>query len=76
MKTRKEILLRAAYDLLAKCDEGPYVQDAMGVLVFYDGTECDGNCLREDIAAELDLEEEALPLASGSTNPDGAKKDG
>lgn len=61
---RARILLRAAYDLLTKCKEGPYVLDAMGVLTFYDGTMCDGDCLREDIAIELDIEDDAEPLGN------------
>jgi hypothetical protein len=54
---RKIVLLRAAYDILKKCDEGPYVKNALEVTAFYDGTDCDGFCLMEDIAIELDLED-------------------
>ena len=57
MEDRKVILLKAVYDLLKKCNEGPYVKDVMGETVFYDDAECDGWCLATDIAFELDLEE-------------------
>ena len=52
---RKEVLLKAAYDILKKCDEGPYVKNALEVTAEYDGTECDGYCLANDIAIELGL---------------------
>ena len=56
---RKTVLLKAAYDILKKCDEGPYVVDALGVTAVWDGADCDGYCLMEDIKNELglDLEE-------------------
>jgi len=57
MEDRKVTLLKAALDLLTKCGEGPYVKSAMTETVFYDGAECDGACLANDIALELDLEE-------------------
>jgi len=53
---RKKVLLKAAYDLLKKCDEGPYVKNALEETVFYDDAECDGFCLMEDIAAELEID--------------------
>jgi hypothetical protein len=54
---RKEVLLKAAYDLLKECDKGIYVKNALETVVFYDDAECDGFCLMEDIAAELDIYE-------------------
>jgi hypothetical protein len=54
---RKEVLLRAAYDLLKECDKGIYVKNALETEVFYDNTECDGSCLMEDIAIELGIDE-------------------
>ena len=54
---RKTVLLKAAYELLKKCNEGPYVKNVLAETVFYDGVDCDGWCLANDIAAELDLEE-------------------
>lgn len=53
---RKTTLLKAAYDLLRKCDDGPYVKNALKDTVFYDGTDCDGFCLMEDIMNELELD--------------------
>jgi hypothetical protein len=53
---RKKVLLKATYDLLKKCSENPYVEDVMSSLVFYDGANCDGSCLMEDIAMELGIE--------------------
>ena len=46
MSDRKTVLLQACYDMLKKCDQ-------MDTTVFYDGAECDGACLLEDIGIEL-----------------------
>jgi hypothetical protein len=54
---RKEVLLKAAYDLLKECDKGIYVKNALETVVFYDDAECDGTCLMEDIAIELGIDE-------------------
>lgn len=54
---RKDILLKAAYDLLKKCNDGPYVKNALEETIYYDDAECDGYCLANDIAILLDLEE-------------------
>lgn len=51
---RAEVLLTAALDLLRKCNEGPYVVNALEATVFYDDAECDGYCLSSDIADLLD----------------------
>lgn len=56
MKSRKEILLKAAYDLLKKQYEARVVLDLLTETAFYDGTECDGFCLMDDIANELGIE--------------------
>lgn len=50
---RKTVLLRAALELLKKCNEGPYVKNALTETVFYDEADCDGSCLANDIAYEL-----------------------
>jgi hypothetical protein len=55
---RKEILLKAVYDLLKKCNDSHYVLNAIEQTIFYDGTECDGGCLMNDIAEELGLDNE------------------
>ena len=46
---RATVLLRAAHQLLQKCSEGPFVEDAMSMTVDYDDAECDGSCLKDDI---------------------------
>lgn len=53
---RKTILLKAAYDLLKKCNEGSYIKNVMEETAFYDGVDCDGFCLMEDIASELEID--------------------
>jgi hypothetical protein len=53
---RAKILLKAAYDLLKSCDEGPYVKNVLEEVVFYDDTDCDGYCLKDDIAILLEIE--------------------
>jgi hypothetical protein len=55
---RQGVLLKAAYDLLAKANESNYVEQATAIVVHYDGADCDGNCLMEDIAAELEIEDD------------------
>ena len=46
---RAKILLRATLDILRKCEKSPTVLDVSSQTAFWDGTECDGNCLREEI---------------------------
>lgn len=53
---RMEVLLRACYDMLKKCADSHYVISPTETTVFYDGTDCDGSCLIEDIAHELEIE--------------------
>ena len=65
---RKDILLRAAHDLLRKASEGHFVQDVLEITVYYDGAECDGSCLMEDIEAELDIDAEDLPEEAGNAD--------
>jgi len=55
MSDRKEILLKAAYDLLKQCENAHFVEDPMFIKVNYDDAECDGSCLMQDIADELDI---------------------
>ena len=54
---RKEVLLKAAHDLLKKCDEGQFVKNELEETVFYDDADCDGYCLMTDIASELDIQD-------------------
>lgn len=55
---RKVVLLKAAYDLLKRARDSMFVESPMEMEIFYDGTNCDGSCLMEDIATELGIEEE------------------
>lgn len=54
---RLETLLRASFDMLTKIDP-----DSVQEVVFYDETDCDVFCLRDDIATELDFEVSEPPL--------------
>lgn len=54
---RATVLLKAVLEILSKCDAGPYVKDVFGETAFYDGTECDGYCLKEDIESFLEYGE-------------------
>ena len=56
-KQRMETLLRAAYELLKRQDDTNLVINLLAEKVHYDGAECDGYCLMEEIAAELGLDE-------------------
>lgn len=50
---RKVILLRAARDILRKCERSGYVQDVMTVTAVWDEADCDGYCLLGEIEDEL-----------------------
>lgn len=65
---RKSILLRAAFDMLRKAElHRGYVQSPLEMETFYDGTMCDGYCLKDDIAIELGIDESTKPLSEGRT---------
>ena len=49
-----KVLLKATYELLKKCDDSYYVLNVLEQLVTYDGVECDGYCLMEDIEAFME----------------------
>ena len=51
---RADTLLKATYDLLDKQHGNYYVLNLLAETVYYDGAECDGNCLMEDIDAWMD----------------------
>lgn len=63
--TRQEVLLRAAYDLLKRSDQPGYIEEAQNILVRYDDADCDGHCLMNDIAIELDIEDGTKPIPLG-----------
>ena len=47
-------LLQATKEILTKCDDGMYVKNVMEVTAVWDGVECDGNCLLEEITMLLE----------------------
>lgn len=51
-------LLNATLDILNKLTESIYVEDFFSQTAFYDGTDCDGCCLKEDIEILLDRTED------------------
>lgn len=71
MKTdRKDILLRAAYDLLTVANRANYVKETCSILTYYDDAVCDGTCLLDDIAHELGINTgtDPIPLPEGESN--------
>lgn len=52
---RAKVLLKAVLDIFNECDKGPYVKDVFAQTAFYDGAECDGYCLKEDIEHFLEF---------------------
>lgn len=62
MEDRKITLLKACMELMSKQNDSPYVLNILEETVNYDGVECDGECLLEDIKDYLieigELEEE------------------
>lgn len=46
---RSKTLLKAAYDLLCKQKESPYVLNMLTETAIWDEAECDGYCLMDDI---------------------------
>jgi hypothetical protein len=59
---RKDILLRAAYDLIKRSTQNRFVEEAAATMVQYDGANCDGSCLMDDIKIELDLPDRTQPI--------------
>jgi hypothetical protein len=51
IEERKTYLLKACFNLLSKQLDSSYVLDLLAETINYDGTECDGECLMEDIAS-------------------------
>lgn len=54
---RKEYLLRQVLKLFKQQRESRYVQNIEEMVIMYDGTECDGSCLCEDIMEELGIDD-------------------
>ena len=52
---RAKVLLKACYDLLQKQEESHFVLNLLEETVYYDESDCDGYCLKNDIEAELGL---------------------
>ena len=65
MNDRKTILLRAAYDLLKRASQDHFMRSATSIATRYDDANCGGYCLMEDIAAELDLDDDTQPIPLG-----------
>lgn len=51
---RAKILLKATKDLLEKQENSYYVLNLLTETVFYDGVDCDGTCLKDDIGYWFD----------------------
>lgn len=47
--SREQVLLKAAFDILKSCDEGPYVKNALEETAIWGGVECDGYYLMNEI---------------------------
>lgn len=62
MSNRKDILLRAAYDLLKTAIDSRIVLEAGSILTRYDKSDCDGVCLMTDIAIEIGIEDGTEPI--------------
>jgi hypothetical protein len=48
-QVRAKILLQATIDILKKCDEGGYVKNVFNETAKWDGVDCDGYCLKEEL---------------------------
>ena len=51
---RAVTLLKATLQILQKCRNAPCIIDVLGETAFYDGTDCDGYCLMDDIKCYLE----------------------
>lgn len=54
---RKEYLLRQVLKLFKLQDESHFVLDINEMTIIYDGAECDGSCLKDDIMIELGIDD-------------------
>lgn len=53
-ENRALVLLKAARDILKKCQDSTYVLNAMEVTAVWDEATCDGYCLLEEISVYLE----------------------
>ena len=68
---RAYIMLKAARDILHECRDSVYVMDVFEATAKYDGTECDGSCVMEEIEEFIeDIEDEMManPALHGNMN--------
>lgn len=49
-------LLKATLEILNKLEDSCYVEDFFSQTAHYDNTDCDGNCLKEDIEILLNID--------------------
>lgn len=54
---RKEYLLRQVLKLFKQQSESGYVLNIEEITIVYDGAECDGSCLCDDIMEELGIDD-------------------
>ena len=59
---RAKTLLKATKELLEKQENSSYVINVLEQTIVYDGTECDGVCLKDDIGYWFDELEEQEKL--------------
>lgn len=52
---RAKTLLKATHEILQKQEESPFVLNVLEQTTIWDGVECDGYCLKEDIEDWFDL---------------------
>ncbi len=55
MEDRKVTLLKACKELLERQEDSIYVLNLLAEPIYYDGAECDGSSLLEDIKYELEV---------------------
>ena len=60
-KVRAKILMKATIDILKKCDEGMYVKNVLAVTAEWDGVECDGYYLKEDLEGLMEEVQDNAP---------------
>ncbi|OFW61799.1 MAG: hypothetical protein A2Z35_06080 [Actinobacteria bacterium RBG_19FT_COMBO_36_27] len=68
LEKREIILLKAVVRLLAQQERSSYVIDMLSALVVYDGAECDGSCLLDDIRLfleEVEITSKGLNINQG-----------